>query len=914
MSVRGGNGVEIVGRDRELAVAHSFVTGRWPAALCVVGAAGIGKSALWSSTIDQLVRLGVDAWVVRAAEAEHGVAFAALDMLLAPRQSLLDRIDPQRAETLLAVLGEVPAGHRALDVRTIGSAMANLLTVASDGHPLLLAFDDEQWIDPASAEVLAFALRRVHDRPIGVVTARRTGGPATRAGLAEALAPDTTSQLDLGPLPVGVIARILRERLDLRPARSQLTRLHELSGGNPLTALELGRAVRDGGSLGDVTAQSELIQRRVAGLLPDVRLLIALVGAVGEPSLALVERVLGDAAAEAVAGAVAAEAVVVDDGALRATHPVLASAGLAILPPRDRRALHARIADSVDTPELAAVHRALSTDSPDEAVAAALERAANGRARQGATPRAAELMRMAADLTPTDGATEQHRRRRLEARLLLQAGEITDAVALLGRLEAEATGADLVEVLLLRADTAAAGDDRVGARAAGVAALEVAGDDRRLAARCHATISVSTPLGVEDELDHARRVLDLVTAEEEPAAVTQALTTIIHADLALGNGVDDRLVEQALGLDDASIRWIDRPRSSLVSVPRTAGDLSTARQMQLAAIDAARAEGEESALPFQLAQLAAIELREGDVAAAEARLTEAEELAAALELELPAVVVYRAQVAALAGRLDEAASVAAPERARRIAAGDAWGAILLGRTLVLAAVQRGESSAAARVAGEIRAAAASFGVHEPAYFAVDTDLVESLVAMGDLAAARTVVADLDAVAARGRLPWTVLAAARGRLLVAAADTDEAGLHDLIAAIDDALGGVTSRYEKARSHLAMGRVLQRRGRRRDARERLTVARDLFDELGTIGFRLLADRELGRLGGRQAVGLSLTAGERQVAELAAQGLSNREIAEQLYLSVRTVESHLSAVYRKLGVSSRRSLIRLMAGGSP
>ena len=241
---------EVVGRDAELATVRAFLAEveRLPAALVIEGEAGIGKTTLWRAGIAAAEELGYRVLSARPAEAESQVSYAGLRDLLDPviERALVDLPPPQRRAleiTLLLRDAEVGAPDQAAIAFAVLGAFGGIA-----GTPVLVAVDDVQWLDAASASVLAFAFRRLAAAPAAILVARRSGGrEAAPLGLDRAFPSELLRWLRLGPLSVGATHRLLRERLGVSFPRPALVRLHETSGGNPFYALELGRALEQSG-------------------------------------------------------------------------------------------------------------------------------------------------------------------------------------------------------------------------------------------------------------------------------------------------------------------------------------------------------------------------------------------------------------------------------------------------------------------------------------------------------------------------------------------------------------------------------------------------------------------------------------------------------------------------------------------
>lgn len=430
----------VVGRDEELGIVHAFLepASGVPRALLLEGEAGIGKSTLWLAGVECARERGFRVLVSRPAEAERGLAYAGLGDLL---EGVLDEVlpalpAPRRKALEVALLLE---GGETADPRTLGVAVRSALDALATETPVVLAVDDIQWLDPSSASALAFALRRLDERSILLLLARRLEARTETSALERAIHADRVERLRIGPLSLGGTHQLLQARLALKPSRPALLRMHETSGGNPFYVLELARAV---GTDVDPTQPLRvpetlegLVRARLEELPPATRESLLFAAAAGRPSdqlfarLAVPDRVLDDA--------VAAGVIEGTDGPVRFTHPLLASVVYRGASVGERQRAHARLAQVVADPLDRARHLGLSTEGPDTPIAAVLENATALAGRRGAPIAAAELAEHALRLTPPDAHADRHRRALVAARAHQSAGEWTRARAILADLLAE---------------------------------------------------------------------------------------------------------------------------------------------------------------------------------------------------------------------------------------------------------------------------------------------------------------------------------------------------------------------------------------------------------------------------------------------------------------------------------------------
>src|SRR5215472_9621238 len=424
----------VAGRAAELSEVAGFLAPGSPGAgrvLVVCGEPGIGKSTVWQAGVDLAGSRGFAVWRARPGEAEAQLSFAGLaDLLDGAGAGVLAGLPvPQRWALEVAVRRAEP-DLVPPEPLAIAAGLLGVLRAAASAGPVLVAVDDLPWLDGASAAAVVFAARRLAGEDVRFLVSRRSGRDSE---LERAAGPAGVVRVELGSLSFGAISGLLADRLTAPLPRRVARQVFEVSGGNPLFALELGRAVAErgvpqiGAGLPVPAVLGELFGARVGALQPGVRralLAVALSAGLTGQELAAVTDPL------AVEDAAAAGVVIVDGARVRAAHPLLAAAAAGRSSAAERRALHAALGAVVGDPVLAARHRALAVTGPDAALAGEVSAAAARGAARGAVADAAELAGQALRLT-TAGDREYDGRLLALARYLLNAGELPRATALL---------------------------------------------------------------------------------------------------------------------------------------------------------------------------------------------------------------------------------------------------------------------------------------------------------------------------------------------------------------------------------------------------------------------------------------------------------------------------------------------------
>jgi DNA-binding NarL/FixJ family response regulator len=902
----------IVGRSDELAVLRTFFAEVSPAPTLMVieGEAGIGKSTLFTAGVESARERGLRQLVSRPAEAERGLAFAGLSDLL---EDVLDDVvrelsAPRRRALEVALLLEESA--EGVDPRALAVAVRSALEILATEEPLVVAVDDVQWLDPSSANALAFALRRVH-RHVHVLLARRVEDGSKSSEIEAALA-SGVRRLRIGPLSVGAIQQLLRDRLGRVFPRRTLLRIHETSGGNPFYALELARALDPDLDPTQPLAVPEtlegLVGARLAGLPAATRDALGLAAALGNAPLKLLwaAGVEGDALEPALAAGVIERA----DRNVRFTHPLLASVLYQDLAPRERRRIHGLLADVVDDPVERARHLAASTDRPDHEVAAALEEAAALAGARGATVAAAELSEHALRLTPAAAVEDEHRRTIAAGRAHLAAGEVERARRLGEALQARRPeGRRLGEALVYLSELESGEfPERIVLRRQ---ALQEAAVPRDLRLLIHQRLAFETRFteGALAAREHADAALRLAEELGEDDLRAGALAAVAMLQFTAGDPDALSSAEEAHASATAAgnAQRLVEAGFCLAHVLTWSRELGRARAL-LEDLHRQGSERDERISAQALWYLSLVELWAGRWAVASSHAERARELSVQYrrdETEDPQNLFPIALLAAHRGELESARDLA--ERGRTLT--ERHGALLPGLAALSGLVAAWSGDAAAAVEHFVAAdgTADAAGWVEPALRWWRADHVEAQLELERLDAAAGLLDEWESAAARLDRRWILAEAARCRGLVAVArgDVDEA-----IALLERAAGGSAAggdSFGEARAALALGIARRRTRQKRAAREAIEVALRGFELCGAAGWAERARAELGRIGGRTREE-GLTAAEERVARLVAEGRTNREVAAALFLGERTVEAHLSRIYAKLGVRSRTELARV------
>ena len=902
-------GFEIVSREAELASVHAFI-GRpagGPAALVLEGEAGIGKSTLWLAGVEHARALGLRVLSSRPAEAERGLAHVGLgDLFEDVLDEVLPALSPPRRRALEAALLLDDAPADAVDPRALGIATRSALQLLAEDAPLLVAIDDLPWLDASSADALAFALRRLASNQVLLLLARRVVAGVQQSGFEQVLGAEGVERLPLGPLSVGALHRLLRDRLGRPFARQTLLRIHERSGGNPFFGLELARVVDvdiDPLQPPPVPATlEELVRARISELPSSTRDALALASALGTTSVSLLEQ--AGVAADALDPAIAANVIEHENGSIRFTHPLLSSVLYQDLG-AERQSVHERIAGIVEDPLVRARHLALSRDTPDAEVAVVLDDAARLAGDRGASAVAAELAEHALRLTPPDLRDERHRRALAAARAHHAAGEWTRARTIAADLLAETEiGSLRAEALILLAELESVDH----AIALLEEALGEAASRPGLQSVIHCRLAWATRFrkGYVQALEHARAAFELAAGLDDD--VLRGRAEAVHAILGWFAGDADAPQLPARAHEFATAvggqQLVQEASFAVVSTRAS----SLRRDEARALLEREHREWSERDEPRgarALWGLSWVEFWEGNWALAAANADLAHDISIQYGLEVPQDHLPIALIAVHRGELDLARKHS--ERALELAEQQfvlhpPQHLAILG----LVALWSGDTSVGAEWLDKAERQAARLGWSEPSIRWWSADYVEALLELGRTDDAVRVLDVWEADAARLGRDWVLAHVTRSRGLVAA---EQGAVDEAVSLLEQAVAQheeVGDPFGRGRALLALGIVRRRARQKRSARDAIAAALSDFEQLGAATWAEKASDELGSIGGRTREA-GLTAAERRVAELVADGRTNREVAAALFLGERTVASHLTHIYAKLGVRSRTELAR-------
>lgn len=880
--------------------------------LVLRGDAGVGKTAL----LDHMVANASGCRIARAAgvDSEMELTFAGVHQLCAPMLSHLEQLPAPQRDALGKAFG-LSVGAAA-DRFMVGLAVLSLLSEMAEEQPLLCVVDDAQWLDQGSSQLLGFVARRLLAEPLALVFAVRD--PAEGRELAG------LPMMEIGPL-TDADARVLLDsaipgRLDARVR----DRVVAESRGNPLALLELPKGLTAAELAGgfrrpDARPVASLVEqsflRRVRALPVETRrlLLVAAADPVGDVTLLRrAAEVLGiglDVAAPAEADGL------IDLGArVRFRHPLARSAAYRAATLAERQETHRALAEVTDPsadPDRRAWHRAQAAMGPDEIVASELEQSAHRAQGRGGVAAAAAFLKQAVDLT-ADPA-RRGARALAAARAKFEAGAANAAQELLAAAEIGPLN-ELQRAQLARMRAHIAFAKRRGSDAPALlldAAKRLEAFDPALARETYvealaAEIFVGR-LGARD----AVRIAEAARAAPpgpDPPRSTDLLLDGLATRFADGYGPGVEPLKRALHSfreeagrrRDGMIRWLWTACS--VAPEPIAADLwddESWAELATHAVRLARDAGALATLPIALSYRAAVHIHAGEFAAASALIQEAESITEAtgnapLRYTSLALAAWRGEERS-ALRLIKSSVTEANARGEGRALGLAGYAT--------AVLYNGLGRYEAALAGAREAC----DYDDVGFFGWSlVELIEAGVRSGAQDLAADALRELEERARAAGTDWALGTLARSSALLGDGPAAEALYREAL----ERLGRCRIAVHHARARLVYGEWLRRENRRVDARKQLRIAYEMLERFGAEAFAARARAELRATGEtvRKRTVESrdvLTAQEGLVAQLAAQGHTNREIGVQLFISPRTVEYHLHKVFNKLGIRSRRSL---------
>jgi DNA-binding CsgD family transcriptional regulator len=917
----------LVGRDDELARLAAALTPPYADSLAVLieGPAGIGKSSLVRAGVDRAEAAGATVLYARPVETDATYAYSTLmDLLGASVASEGRSVAEAHRAVLRRAFGDVDgpeapdAAAEPPDAQRVGLAVGAMLRSLAEHGPLVIAVDDAPWTDRASREALGYAVRRMAGLPVRLLLAQRvdTAGEPPPFGLAEAVRPIALERLRLEPLSLGALHQMLRGATGAAYARPTLLRIRDLSGGNPFYALELARAlaaagmsVRPGQDLPVPSSLRALVRARLDRLAEPTRRLLLVAALSARPTLDLLEATGGPDAGAGLAPAVDAGLICVDGPTVTFEHPLYASTLVAEAPGAEVRAVHALLGHAAaEDQEARARHLALAGDGADAGVARSLASAAARARRRGAPASAGELFDMAAARTPAldpEGPV-----RTLEAaEAWFGTGDLAAVRERAARVVPLVDGTLRARALLLLGLVAWYTNPSQQAVAALLPALSDARDDPALLGLIHYYLAIFLDYDIASAREHALAAARILEGTADRGHLGAAMLQAFHWTVAVGLDPPMQLLVDGLAIEN------EGPLSDRLTSPGIwwagIGRLDQARERFQNLLDFDLILGEYANVANLRTRLAEVEFWADDWAAARSHGTAAVE--AGLETGgKPAEMGLRliALVDACEGSLGRAleAATAGVERCER--EGSRVVAVAWLQVIALVAASRGDAAAVEEATARARRHLQEIGVVEPLRLDPAPERVEALALLGRVEEAAAEIEALEARNRRVAKPWAAAAIVRGRARLALAVGDTAGALAATAELASGEPPGWSRFDTARALLIRGEALRLARSRRDASETLARAETTFRKLGAVGWAERAAAEQARLGLTRSTSLALTPTEARVARLAGDGLSTREVAAELGISPRTVETHLASLYGKLGVASRAELGRAMA----
>jgi DNA-binding CsgD family transcriptional regulator len=897
---------EVVGRGPEIAAVLRWFGSSGPATLVIDGPAGLGKTTVWAAAVAALRDRGAHVLTSSPAEAESRLSYSGLADLLADELPLVRATlsRPQARALAIAMRLEEPGDRPADETAVARGFLAALLALGRARGSVLVAVDDVRWLDGPSLTVLLYAARRLEaeDR-VRVLTTHRTGSEHP-AGLDEQA---TAERLPLEVLSVGSIHRIIRLRTGHSLPRPRLLELYAAALGNPLHALELARTVASGGRI-EGGSLAALFRARIATLPGPTRAALVLLAASADRSLQRLDPAVGGDFGVAAAAAVEAGLVTLDGGHAIPSHPLVTLVAYDSASDAARRAAHRALADTATNDEERALHVGRSLDRPSEDAAAVVEAAARAVLSRGVRAVAAGLFESAARLTPPEAIADRARRLLAASSAWFDSGDT----------------ARVESILMPLIDVLPAGNQRCEARWRLGKALDEAGrwrdatrlwqealdESEDLALRSQVLCSLAITALYTDTLERAAALAADGVEEAERSADLRSLgralavQAFVHA-LRGDDGyriVMDRALAIEASVDEPLGEW--SPSVLAAECARHRGDTEAALRHYRAVLDRAATAGNANIEQWAAFGLAWTEIVVGDFAGAGEHADLVLDIADQTGVMGIPARTLRAHVDAWLGDLFAARTLVGEAIDRATAAGEATHRF--GGLAVLGVIEgfAGDAATGAAQLAIARGLAGQLGLAHASALRMFLAEAELAALAGRLEQADAAFAAFEAAVPGDGPAWTVplrrralaaIQAARGDLVEAARELDAAAAEPASLAPD-----------RGRALLALGSVLRRLRELRRSRQATEQALAMFQALGTPPWIGAAKAELMRLPGRRPEAPQrLTNAEAAIAALVAAGRTNREVAAELVLSVKTIEVTLTRIYEKLGVRSRAEL---------
>ncbi|MFJ9629852.1 AAA family ATPase [Streptomyces sp. NPDC101175] len=921
----------VIGREDMFNAARDQLAGG--GSVLLHGPAGIGKSTVLRALGAEYGDAARTVLRCSATESESHLPFLALaDLLGLVLDEVSERLPAAQRTALESALtgrGESSLQRDGLALRL--AVLSALRALAADG-PVLVVADDLQWLDPASAELLGFAARRLGDTQVQMIFAVRTEGQEYDHYL-NASPPDTLA-FRLNPLSRAQVSTLLDDRGYTGLPRSTVREIHRTSGGNPLFALELGRALaenptppRPGEPLPVPTSLRALVLSRLDMLPAEARRTLLVASAGARPTVALLqtagrENAEAETAQAAELGLLATEP---EGPAVRFAHPLISAALYAETPAQERRAAHAALSTAASDPIERARHLALATTGTDPEVAARLAEAATLARDRGAPSVAASLGLLAARHTPNEGAPGPDERRLQAAEDAITAGEL-DLARDIARevLTRTSVPAERVRAWIIVIDTA--GHSMADVDAVFPQALADAGDDPRLLALVRYQLAWRALL-VEGDFAEARaetaRSAELAALAGDRRTELLALSFQAQAETLMGHPDAPHTIKRALkepqdprvachhnGAGSARFRWLVM-----------SDQLPEARATITALLREVRRRGSVESEVHFLRGFAETELRSGHCGRALDLAREGLRLARDSGIGQTASAMLTALAEASGGDVEEALALAREAVEHAEEDGDQMYLSRALGALGYAQLVAGDAHGTVRSLRRVRELEQALKVTDPARGRWHGDLAEALVRVGETAEAQDVIDVTRERALRLGRESVLAVLDRAEALVRAAHGEHDAAVAQLTSVQDRLAKLGYGLEEARAAFALASL--RTGQ--PGPTSYDEAARLFRRCRALPWLRQVDEAAVTRPPESAPapapappaldGLDgLASMERQVAALVMEGATNREIAARLFISVKTVEATLTRVYRKLGIRSRVDIVRLAAGRRP